>query len=478
MKMFCAIFRNGVIAGMKNIENSFGYHLIDAVNAKRNVNYYGLDGDGLIKRIENCFLNEKESSSEELITKIQEYTYTCADLNNAVLNFYYSYHCKFKKKIAFNSYARKNSGMYGYTSDESASARARKLKKEIADSKNELSMYFKDIFEEMGQTHRGTVPQCDTDILIQSVFSYYKGPFYIRESYTGKLLDKFLKDFDKVLCMDDKLKRHINSYVFERIYHIRFISTLISIYKELSIFLDKLEINDVNVVYRGNNCEYFDASAMLSEIKRYIFAHNCTLQTAQKDFKIKLREFVLNLCEFATIPDVYTREEHMRTFTYNNVCKIMDEQKYIDELRKTVAVHTRQAYIDSEIFYYGYMLWIIRKLEVSGEYNTDYIWNHLFDKSFTQECIDREINDMEKLIRNDSFDIELKGLSESFFGYDDILNDIFQKVLFSVRVFEVNEKIMQSPIANDEFNRDYKKLVEKAMQADVTFNSLYNFTVF
>ena len=469
-------FREGA-AVMKNIENLFSYFLSDAINSKKSINYYGLDGEGLIKRIDDCFVDGQESSLEELTERIREYTFSGVSLNNAVFNFYYSYHCKFKKKIAFNSYARKNSGIYGYKSDESASARARKIKKEIADSGNELSMYFKDIFDEMGQTHRGTVPNYDTDILIQSVFSYYKSPFYIREGYSRKLFDKFLKDFDKPLCTDDKLKKHINSNIFERIYHIHFISSIVAIYNELNNFFDKLEIKDVNVVYMGDNCKYFDTTTMLTEIKRYMFTHNCTLTTAQRNFRIKLRDFVLNMCEFAIVPDIYNREDYLKNFVYNNVCNIMNEQLYLDNLRKTVAVYTRQSYIDNEIFYYGYMLWIIRKIEIAGEYSTDYIWNHLFDKKFTEECIDKNQKELEGLICKDSFDIEFDGLSECFFECDDILSDIFQKTLFTIRIFEVNERIMQAPISNDEFNRAYRKLVESAMQSEVTFNALYNPTL-
>ena len=265
-----------------------------------------------------------------------------------------------------------------------------------------------------------------------------------------------------------------NAFVF---LHIHFISSIVAIYNELNNFFDKLEIKDVNVVYMGDNCKYFDTSAMLTEIKRYMFTHNCTLTIAQRNFRIKLRDFVLNMCEFAIVPDIYNREDYLKNFVYNNVCNIMNEQLYLDNLRKTVAVYTRQSYIDNEIFYYGYMMWIIRKIEVAGEYSTDYIWNHLFDKKFTEECIDKNQKELEGLICKDSFDIEFDGLSECFFECDDILSDIFQKTLFTIRIFEVNERIMQAPIANDEFNRAYRKLVESAMQSEVTFNALYNPTL-
>jgi len=478
---------------MDGIKNNFCYLLHESLLAPRLMSYYGVDGEGILSAIDNT--TKEQLSIEGLLRTVRSYLEPGEDLRNAILSFYYSYYCEYKEKVAFVSYVRKKFSEIGYKNENAAVATGGKIKKEILNSSSDLSAYFKNILTKGKRIPGGSIPILDADILMRSVYSYPKNPYnFIRrdnnpknnipKDYTQKEFDNFLKFFDNVLSnsskevdADEVIKKHVSQYIFERIYHIHFINTIACIYDEMYKLFDGLRYADTSVVSVMWEYEYIDVENLLKSINECFIKENWDIELAKEVLKNGLKNFILDLCEFAIIPDIYTREKELKDYVMKYSHKMILQQTYHEHIRSKVAECTRRAYIKNEIFHYSYMLWKIKKIECLNTEKTiaekEDLWTNMFDKIYAEKHIDEDLASFETIVKSGDFDIIFPRLAFDFSKDNGFIKRIFEKIFFSCDIFNVNENVMKAPLASNFFNKEYTDLLGRALQAHVNSYDIY-----
>ena len=92
----------------------------------------------------------------------------------------------------------------------------------------------------------------------------------------------------------------------------------------------------------------------------------------------------------------------------------------------------------------------------------------MYDKPFSKMCIDKHINEIEKEIEDTSFEIIYEGLAESMLDKDNILGEVFQKILFSISGFRINEILMYYPLTSENSHREQQAYIDKMLKESVT----------
>lgn len=457
---------------METIQNYLNYDLTDSLIFFYVIEGYGMDATikDEIESYIHADTSEKGAPISTLIKILRENIDT--NLLNAIMNFYYSYHCKFDKPVAFNARVRGNYEDYDYKNSQSAAARARKIKSDIQKSPVELYLYFQCAFENMQKGRKGTLPPYDADIIIQSTLSFYNSPYYMRDNYTTKHLQEFVQKFKRILNRKDDVQKHINSYLFERIYHIVLICRIADFYHTFNTVIDAFTYDDKNHCFQysiqGN--EYFDMNVVQGMLNTYIFERNSTEKQTKDAYKRKCRDFALNLCEFAYISDVYNRTDMLKRFIKNNIQYILDENLYIDKLRSIVSRAARKTIVYNKVFYYSSIYWsVVRNQQIAekkdGEKGIDFTWLNILSGKHIKSFLDYDLQGIKAELGNSSFDLTITELAEKFPDCDDIINDLFQKVLFELQIFESNRQIVCYPFNNSSFDKKYINLVEEALDS-------------
>lgn len=458
---------------METIENYLEYDLADYSILLPVIEGYGMSGS-IKDEIDDCISTDKSengASISALIKILRENSDT--NFLNAIMNFYYSYHCKLDDPVAFNTKVRENYLTYGYKNAQSAAARARKLKSDMQQNPVELYLYFRCAFENMRKGHKGTLPPYDADIIIQSTLSFYDSPYYIRDNYTTKHLQKFVKKFKPLFNKTDTtVQKHINSYLFERIYHIALIYTIADFYHTFNTVIAEFTYDDKNqsFKYSGKGNGYFDVNIIKIELDKYIFNRNSTEKQTKDAYKRKCRDFALNLCEFAYISDVYNHRDMLKRFIKDNIQYILDENLYIDKLHSIVSRAARETIVYNKVFYYSSIYWSVMRNQQteenkSGEKGIDTVWQDILSGKENQNYLNYDLQGIEAELNNNAFDLPIMELLEKFPDCDDIINDLFQKILFELQIFETNRQIVCYPFNNSDFDKKYIELVKEALDS-------------
>lgn len=457
---------------METIENYLTYDLIDFLKLLPAIEGYGMSGS-IKGEIDDCIYADKSENGvpiSSLIKILRDNSNT--NLLNAIMNFYYSYHCKFDKPVALNARVRENHSIYGYENSQSAAARARKLKSDMQQSPVELYQYFRCAFENMQKGRKGTLPPYDADIIIQSTLSFYDSPYYMRDNYTTKHLQEFVQKFERILNRKDDVQKHINSYLFERVYHIALIYIIVDFYHTFNTVIDEFAFDNKNqsFKYSGEGNKYFDVNIIKIELDKYIFKRNSTEKQTKDAYKRKCRDFALNLCEFAYISDVYTRTDMLKQFIKNNIQYILYENRYINKLRSIVSRAAREAIVYNKVFYYSSIYWSVMRNQQTeenknGEEGIDTVWQDILSGNQSKDFLDFDLQGIEAELNNSVFGLPIMELSKQFPDCDDIINDLFQKILFELQIFKSNRQIVCYPFNDSDFDKKYIELVKEALDS-------------
>lgn len=480
---------------MDVIKNDFNYLFKDSLLAPRMISYYGVDGEGIFDAINNC---REDSSMDDLISIVETHIES-DDLRNAIMSFYYSFKCEFGEKVAYSTYAVEKYSESGNDNGESAKAIVGKNAGVLKKDKSELYNYMGNLLPKGKKVPGGTVPFYDADVLVQSLYSYPKNPykFFAKHTtvedkgYNQTEFAEFMGYFDNVLntgvknktandkelTADDKIKIQINSYIFERLYNVRFISTIISIYEEMNCFFESLQYNGIGIVSADREYEYIDYVQLIDKINSSFKKECWDISLAKEILKNSLKNYVLDLCEFSIIPDIYTREDNLKDYVRTYADKLVGLEPCRDHIRNKVAECTRKAYIKNEVLYYSYLLWKVKKIQCANEEKDvtcrNDIWTNMFDKAYAKKHIEEDLSELKLRVISDEYDKDFSNLSIDFSVYDGLVERIFEKIYMSSEIYSVNEKVMRAPLASAYFASGYKKLIEQSLQAHVTFYDVY-----